>query len=136
MRNIMRLSLGLVVAAALAATASAQQAGRIRGVIETADGVNLVLKLRDGSGLNVKVADDARVSALVKASLADLKNDTFIGIAGVPKPDGTIEAHSIHYLRSGLRTASPQHSSTCRRRRPINLPTYSVRNAGVVPANL
>ena len=37
----------------------------------------LSLKLRDGSMLNVKVADDARVSALVKASLADIKTDSF-----------------------------------------------------------
>jgi len=95
MRNIMKLSLGLILAVAFAATASAQQ-GRIRGEIEKADGPNLVLKLRDGSSLNVKVADDVRVSALVKASLDDLKNDTFIGIAGVPKPDGSIEAHSVH----------------------------------------
>ena len=95
MRNIMKLSLGLILAVAFAATASAQQ-GRIRGEIEKADGPNLVLKLRDGSSMNVKVADDVRVSALVKASLDDLKNDTFIGIAGVPKPDGSIEAHSVH----------------------------------------
>jgi hypothetical protein len=90
------LSLSLGIALAMAVTASAQQPGRIRGQIEKADGPNLVLKLRDGSSMNVKVADDARVSALVKASLDDLKPDTFIGIAGVPKPDGAIEAYSIH----------------------------------------
>ncbi|MBV9954312.1 MAG: hypothetical protein JOZ70_03580 [Pseudolabrys sp.] len=83
-------------ALAFAATANAQAPGRIRGQIEKADGPNLVLKLRDGSSLNVKVADDARVSALVPATLGDLKNDTFIGIAGVPGTDNVIEAHSIH----------------------------------------
>ena len=56
----------------------------------------LALKTRDGTMLNVKVADDARVSALVKASLADIKNDSFIGVAGIPKPDGSIEAFSVH----------------------------------------
>ena len=107
MRNIMKLSLGLIVAVTLAATASAQQAGRIRGEIEKADGPNLVLKLRDGSSLNVKVADDVRVSALVKASLDDLKNDTFVGIAGVPKPDGSIEAHSVHIFLPAQRGVVP-----------------------------
>ena len=107
MRNIMKLSLALIVAVTLAATASAQQAGRIRGEIEKADGPNLVLKLRDGSSLNVKVADDVRVSALVKASLDDLKNDTFIGIAGVPKPDGSIEAHSVHIFLPAQRGVVP-----------------------------
>jgi hypothetical protein len=107
MRNIIKLSVGFIVALAFAATASAQQPGRIRGEIVKADGANLELKLRDGGTMNVKVADDARVSALVKASLADLKNDTFIGIAGVPRPDGSIEAHSIHIFLPAQRGVVP-----------------------------
>ncbi len=90
----------LVAAVALLATvsaASAQQPGtRIRGQIEKADGDMLTLKTREGATLQVRVAADARVSALEKASLSDIKNDTFIGIAGMPRPDGSIEAFSIH----------------------------------------
>ena len=56
----------------------------------------LVLKTREGAMLNVKVADDARVAALVKASLADIKIDSFIGVAGMPQPDGSVQAFSIH----------------------------------------
>ena len=87
--------LGLV-AAGFASTAWAQQPGRIRGQIEKADGPMLTLKTRDGGTLNVKLADDTRVSALVKASLADIKQDSFIGIAGIPEPDGSIKAFSVH----------------------------------------
>ena len=107
MRNIIKLSLGFIVALTLAAAASAQQAGRIRGEIVKADGANVELKLRDGGTMNVKLADDVRVSALVKASLTDLKNDTFIGIAGVPRPDGSIEAHSIHMFLAAQRGVVP-----------------------------
>jgi cbb3-type cytochrome oxidase subunit 3 len=80
----------------VAGAAVAQQPSRIRGQIEKAEGAMLSLKARDGAMLNVKVADDARVSALVKASLADLKPDTFVGIAGMPQADGSIQAFSIH----------------------------------------
>jgi hypothetical protein len=76
--------------------AQAQQPGRIRGNIEKADGAVLALKTREGTMLTVKVADDARVSALVKASLADIKKDSFIGIAGMPQADGSIQAFSVH----------------------------------------
>jgi hypothetical protein len=79
-------------------TAQAQQPGRIRGQIEKADGAMLVLKTRDGAMLNVKIADDTRVSALVKATAADIKPDTYIGIAGVPQSDGSVQAFSIHIL--------------------------------------
>ena len=48
--------------------------------------------------LDVKLADDARVSALVKASLDDIKKDSFIAVAGMPRPDGSIEAFSVHIL--------------------------------------
>jgi hypothetical protein len=100
MRNFARVAViaaGLgFIAASTAATAWAQQPGRIRGEIEKADGSMLTLKTRDGATLQVKVADDARVAGLVKASLADIKDDTFIGIAGMPEADGTIKAFSIH----------------------------------------
>ena len=106
--NMPRWALGAVVVTLLFATAaSAQQPTRIRGQIEKADGGILALKTRDGTMLNVKLADDARVSALVKASLADIKNDTFIGIAGMPQPDGSIEAFSIHIFLPAQRGVVP-----------------------------
>jgi len=96
------------IALSLAATAVfAQQPARIRGEIEKADGAMLALKTRDGAMLNVKVADDARVAALVKASLADIKTDSFIGVAGVPQPDGSIQAFSVHIFLPAQRGVVP-----------------------------
>jgi hypothetical protein len=106
--HMTRRVLGLTAALAIVATAAfAQQPGRIRGQIEKADGAMLSLKTRDGTLLDVKVADDVRVSALVKASLADIKNDTFIGVAGMPQPDGSIEAFSIHIFLPAQRGVVP-----------------------------
>src|SRR5215467_7080001 len=98
--NMTRRAFGAAAVAALvfATAAFAQQQGRIRGQIEKVDGGMLALKARDGTMLNVKVADDVRILALVKASLADIKNDSFIGIAGMPQADGSIEAFSVHIL--------------------------------------
>ena len=106
--NMTRRALGAAAIVLLFATAaSAQQPGRIRGQIEKADGGMLSLKTRDGTMLNVKVADDARISGLVKASLGDIKNDSFIGIAGMPQPDGSIEAFSVHILLPAQRGVVP-----------------------------
>jgi uncharacterized protein (DUF2147 family) len=109
MRTIARAA---VIAAALglvaASSAWAQQPGRIRGQIEKADGPMLTLKTRDGGTLNVKLADDARVSGLVKASLADIKDDTFVGVAGLPEADGTIKAFSIHIFLPAQRGVVPE----------------------------
>ena len=97
-------ALGLITAS----TAWAQPSpGRIRGQIEKADGGMLSVKTRDGGMLNVKLADDARVSALVKASLSDIKQDTFIGIAGMPQADGSIKAFSVHIFLPAQRGVVP-----------------------------
>lgn len=107
--NVKLRALGLAGAALLVAAsmACAQQPGRIRAQIEKADGGMLVVKTREGQTLNVKVADDARISALVKASLADLKPDTFVGVAGEPQPDGAIKAFSVHIFLPAQRGVVP-----------------------------
>ena len=47
------------------------------------------------------------MSALVKASLADIKTDTFIGIAGMPQADGSIQAFSVHIFLPAQRGMVP-----------------------------
>ena len=99
------VGLALTVSAALA-----QQPVRIRGEVEKADGSMLVVKSRDGAMFNVKVADDARVAALVKASLADIRNDSFIGVGGVPQPNGAVEAFSVHIFMAAQRGKVPDRT--------------------------
>ena len=104
-----------VIAAAMvtlcfSAAAQAQQPGRIRGEIAKADGGTLTVKTRDGATLAVTVDANTRVSALEKASLADIKTDTFIGIAGMPRPDGGIEAFSIHIFLPAQRGVVPDRT--------------------------
>jgi len=101
------LGAAVVVLSLAASAAFAQQPARIRGQIEKADGAMLSLKTRDGAMLNVNVADDARVAALVKATLADIKTDSFIGIAGIPQPDDSIQAFSIHIFLPAQRGVVP-----------------------------
>jgi hypothetical protein len=81
--------------------------GRVRGTIEKVDGGMMSVKTREGDMLTVKLADKARVGALVKASLADIKKDSFIGIAGMPQPDGTIKAFSVHMFLPAQRGVVP-----------------------------
>jgi|SRR5689334_20380308 hypothetical protein len=107
--NMTRRAIGTAAIALFFATAvQAQQPGRIRGQIEKVDGATYVLKARDGTMLNVKLADNARLLAFEKASLNDIKNDSFLGIAGMPRPDDSIEAFSIHIFLPAQRGAIPE----------------------------
>jgi hypothetical protein len=80
---------------------------RLRGTIEKVDGQTLTAKLRDGSEATIKLADNARVTALVKASLADIKAGSFIGVTGMPQPDGSQKAIGLHIFMDSQRGVVP-----------------------------
>ncbi len=81
-----------LVAALAVSTAYAQQqrgqAPRLAGTIERVDGNTIYAKGRDGSAITLKLADDVEVTAVLKATLADLKPGTYIGSGAMPQPDG------------------------------------------------
>ncbi len=104
----------LALGAALVATSAvAQQPGmvRVRGTIEKVDGQTLSVKSRDGSMLTVKLADKARVTAMVKASLADIKVGTFVGVTAMPQPDGSQKAVGLHIFMDAQKGVVPARFS-------------------------
>ena len=108
------LGFGLALAAALVATSAvAQQPGmvRVRGTIEKVDGHMLTVKSRDGSMLTIKLADNAHVTAMVKASLADIKVGSFIGVTAMPQPDGSQKAIGLHIFMDTQRGVVPERFS-------------------------
>ncbi|MGA8600012.1 MAG: hypothetical protein WB663_01245, partial [Beijerinckiaceae bacterium] len=89
----------VATALALAAPALAQQPQpliRVRGTIEAVDAPNLTIRSRTGETVKVRLADNARVTSFVKASVADLKPNTYVGVTSVPAPDGSEKAVSVH----------------------------------------
>ena len=97
----MRFSVFIAVLAgglALASPSIAQQPQtvRLRGAIESVDGPNLTVKSRKGEVVKVRLAENARASAIIKASVADLKPNTYIGVTSVPAPDGSDKAVAVH----------------------------------------
>jgi hypothetical protein len=102
--RICRALITVVTLAVFILPAAAQPAPeRIRATIEKVDGDVLSLKTREGGAAIVRLAPDTRISALVKATLADIKPDTFIGVAGVPRQDGSIAAFSVHIFMASQR---------------------------------
>ena len=105
-RTLGAAALAVLVAPSFAA-AQAPAPARVRGTIEKVDGQNLTVKSRDGKTLTVKLADNAKVTAMVKASLADIKVGDFIGVTGMPQPDGSQKAIGLHIFMTAQRGAVP-----------------------------
>src|SRR3954452_2686238 len=111
---------------AAAPVAVAQEASvRVRGTIERVDGDTYVVKARNGSEHKVKLADNAMVVALTKASLADVKQGSYVGVSGMPQPDGSQKALEIHIFPEAMRGAGDGH-------RPWDLQPSSTMTNGAV----
>ena len=128
MQNIARaavMAAGLGLIAASTAWAQQPPTTRIRGEIEKVDGNMLTVKARDGAEMKVKLADNPRIMAMVKASLADIKPNSYIGVTALPQPDGSQKAIAIHIFLENMRGTGEGH-------RPWDLrPGSTMTNAAV-----
>lgn len=122
---------GAAVALLVAATIAAAQAPqspppvRVRGTIDSVDGSMLNVTARDGSKLMVKLADNGMIVGVVKASLSDVKQGSFVGITAMPQPDGTQKAVEIHIFPESMRGTGEGH-------RPWDLmPNSTMTNANI-----
>ena len=82
---------------------------RVRGTIDRIDGDVYVVKARGGAELKVKLAANAMVVALIKASLADIKQGTYVGVAGMPQTDGSQKALEVHIFPEAMRGTGDGH---------------------------
>ena len=100
MTSVTRRTLGVaaigVLLSASAVFAQPAQTVRVRGEITKVDGTTLTVKSRSGENLTVKLAEPPRIAAMVKSSLADIKEGSFIGVSAMPQPDGTQKAYAVH----------------------------------------
>jgi len=97
--------IGATCAVLLASTVAFAQdkAMRVRGTVEQIDGTVMTVKSREGDMLKIKLADEGKVVALVKASLADIKPNSFVGSTAMPQPDGTWKAVEVHIFPEEMR---------------------------------
>jgi hypothetical protein len=100
-------TLGVAIAAALALAQDAPV--RIRGTIEKVEGDTYIVRARDGAALKLKLAANATVVALVQAAPADIKQGAYIGVAGMPQPDGSQKALEVHIFPESMRGVGDGH---------------------------
>src|SRR5215469_14801986 len=109
------IAAGMSLIAASTAWAQGQMApakpGHLRGTIEKVDGNTLTVKVRGGSTATLKLADNARVTALEKATVADIKQGDFIGVTAMPQPDGSQKAIGLHIFMNAQRGVVPARFS-------------------------
>ena len=108
--NTMRILTTAAFATVIAATAaSAQQTQRVHGTIEKIDGNTLLIKGPDGAPATVSLADNAVIVGVLKATVADIKEGSYIGSGALPQPDGTQKAVEVHIFAESQRGTGDGH---------------------------
>ena len=102
---------GLALAVALSGVAKAQEAPVTitRGTINSVTGQTLEAKSRNGQTVPVTLTDKTKVLVAETASLADVKPNSYVGIAAAPLPDGTIKALEVTIFDESLRGSGDGH---------------------------
>jgi hypothetical protein len=82
---------------------------RVRGTLQSVDGSMLTVKARDGAEMKVKLADNAPVNEIMKASLADVKTGAYVAVTGMPQPDGSQKALAVYIFPEAQRGLAEGH---------------------------
>src|SRR5260221_13366567 len=90
--------------------AQQQSTVRVRGTVGGADGPMLTVRSRDGQTMHkVRMADNGAVRGIIKAALSAIKQNSFIGVTGMPQADGSQKAVEIHIFPEALRGTGEGH---------------------------
>ena len=101
------LALGSLLACAGAA--SAQTPTRIRGSIAAIEGNTATIATREGTAVPVKLADNWAVVMVTPMTLADIKENSFVGVASKKAADGSLEALEVLIFPEAMRGTGEGH---------------------------
>ncbi|MCC6888207.1 MAG: hypothetical protein IT536_06700 [Hyphomicrobiales bacterium] len=124
-RIALQIVAGAAVAAAIAASASAQQQSqRVAGKIAGVDGPAVIVKDDKGAEVKVSLTDKAVIMTVGKASLADIKSGSYVGVGAMPQSDGSQKAIRVMIFPEAQRGTGEGH-------RPWSKPGTTMTNATV-----
>lgn len=99
-----------LVAAAVAASAFAQSPPtRLRGTLSAIDGKTATIATREGTSVDVKLADNWSVALVGPLALSDIKENSFVGVASMKGPDGSLNALEVLVFPEAARGSNEGH---------------------------
>ncbi|HEX9558590.1 MAG TPA: hypothetical protein VF991_19010 [Reyranella sp.] len=108
--RLLAACLAAVVAFAVAAAAVAQSPPtRLRGSIAAIDGKTATIATREGSSVKVNLADNWVVMLVSPMTMADIKENSFVGIASAKGPDGSLNALEVLVFPEAARGSNEGH---------------------------
>jgi hypothetical protein len=101
--------IGLLFALAQPMASAQDKPVRVRGTIDRIEGDVYVVKAKGGGELKVTLADKAPVTVVIKASLGDVKQGSYVDIATLPQADGSQRALEVLIFPEAMRGVAEGH---------------------------
>ena len=105
----MKIIPAALVFALIAGTVCAQPPPRVRGVIQAVEGQTLVVATPDDGTVRLTLTDMTGINGVEKRSMADIKDNTFVGATAVKDRKGRWQATEIHIFPESMRGAGEGH---------------------------
>ena len=105
----MKISPAALALVLIAATASAQPPPRVRGVIQAVEGQTLIVTTQNEGTVRLTLTDMTGINGLEKRTMADIKDNTFVGATAVKDRNGRWQATEIHIFPESMRGAGEGH---------------------------
>jgi hypothetical protein len=99
----------LALVATLSAAVAQSPPTRLRGTISAIDGKTATIATREGSSVKVNLADNWVVMLVSPVKAADIKENSFVGIASLKGPDGTLNALEVLVFPEAARGTGEGH---------------------------
>ncbi len=108
---IQRIAFGILCGLAFGIiSASAQDKPvRVAGTVESFDGQVLAVKSLNLGEVKINLTADATVFGVAKATLADVRSGSYVGIGALPQPDGSQRAVQVTVMAESQRGLSEGH---------------------------
>lgn len=75
----------------------------VRGTITALAGNKLKVDEGNGKVDEITLTNDAKIAVVTSASLADIKPDSYVGVAAKPASGGTLQAIEVHIFPASMR---------------------------------
>lgn len=82
---------------------------RVAGTVENFDGQVLAVKSSKLGEVKINLTADVTVFGVAKATLADVKSGSYVGVGAMPQPDGSQRAIQVTVLAESQRGLSEGH---------------------------
>lgn len=105
----MRIVLPVLTLVLVAGTAMAQPPPRVRGVVQAVEGQTLVVATPNEGVVRLTLTDMTGINGLEKRTMADITDNTFIGVTAVKNRDGRWQATEVHIFPESMRGAGEGH---------------------------